>query len=176
MATMKEIEEKAKVFAEARAALGGVCAMFQRDIEATKARHLQALKVTVAIAKAKHAELGALIQASPELFTKPRSVVLHGVKLGYQKGKGKMVIEDEAKTIALIEKHFPEQAEVLISIVKTPAKKALERLSAADLKKIAVLVSDAGDVVFVKDTAAEVDKLVAAFLKDDVEDEEREAA
>ena len=38
--------------------------------------------------------LRALIEESPELFEKPRSVVLHGIKLGYQKGKGGIVWDD----------------------------------------------------------------------------------
>lgn len=179
MATMTEIEAKAKVFSEARASLTAVCGVFKRDLEAVKAKHLQYLKASVAIAVSKHAELTAAIKESPDLFVKPRSVVLNGVKLGFQKGKGKMTIEDEDKTVALIEKHFPDQAEVLISIVKKPAKSALELLSAADLKKVGVVVSGTGDVVFAKDTAAEVDKLVAAFLKDDVDqdaEEQRAAA
>lgn len=176
MATMQEIDTKAEEFSRARAALAGVCAAFQAELAAVKARHIDSLKARVSEAKARHAELGALLQASPELFVKPRSVVLHGIKLGYQKAKGKMVIEDEAKTIALIKKHFPEQAEVLITTSEAVAKKALEQLPAADLKKVAVLITDAGDVAFAKDAAADVDKLVAAFLKDDVEAEDEPAA
>src|SRR5258708_6319491 len=123
MATMGQIETAAQAFSRKRRALADVCEGFQADIEATKRRHLVALKLAVAEAKAEHAGLCSLLQQSGELFKKPRSVVLHGVKLGYQKGKGKMVIDDEVKTIALIEKHFPDQAEVLITTTKSPAKK-----------------------------------------------------
>lgn len=172
MATMQQIEVAAQVFSQKRRELSDVCVGFQRDIEATKARHLQALKLAVAEAKAQHASLCSLLQQSPELFTKPRSVVLHGVKLGYMKGKGKMVIEDEDKTIKLIRKHFADQAEVLINTTESPAKKALEQLSVDELKKLAVQVESTGDVVFAKDTAADVDKLVKAFLKDDTEEED----
>jgi hypothetical protein len=168
MATMQQIESKAEEFARARALLAGVCAAFQQELATVKARYIDSLKGHVSEAKARHAELGALLQESPELFVRPRSVVFHGIKLGYQKGKGKMVIEDEDKTIALIEKHFADQAEVLITITKKVAKKALEQLSAADLKKVAVLVTASGDEVFAKDASADVDKIVAAFLKDDV--------
>jgi hypothetical protein len=170
MATMTEIETAAKTFSEKRGALSNVCAAFQRDLEATRRRHLEALKLAVAQAKGGHAALCSLIAASPELFTKPRSVVLHGVKLGYTKGKGKLTIEDDEKTVKLIRKHFPEQAEILIKTVEKPMKKALEELAVDDLKKLAVLVESTGDVVFAKDTAADVDKLVSAFLKDDVEE------
>ena len=172
MATMTEIEAAARSFSEKRRTLSDVCAGFQRDLEETKRRHLEALKLAVAKAKSEHAALCSLIAASPELFKKPRSVVLHGVKLGFEKGKGKLTIEDALKTIRLIRKHFPEQADVLIKTDEKPVKKALAQLAVDDLKKLAVLVESTGDVVFAKDTAADVDKLVSAFLKDDVEDEE----
>lgn len=180
MATMQQIEAAAAMFAAERAKLTTVVMAFKAAIEQVKRAHLEGLKKQVGDAKATHAELTALIAQSPELFQKPRSVVFHGVKLGYVKGKGKMEIEDEPKTIALIRKHFPDQAEVLISVEEHASKKALEQLAAADLKKLGVLVTDAGDVVFAKDTTAEVDKLVAAFLKDDSDEEgadsERRAA
>ena len=180
MATMAEIEKAAMTFSTARSALSAECSAFQQDLQAVRAAHSSALKDYVAVAKAAHAGLCELIATSPELFKRPRSVVLHGVKLGYQKGKGKLVIENEVKTIALIEKHFPDQAEVLVSTKKSVAKEAVSQLSVDELRKVAILVTSTGDVVFAKDTAAEVDKLVAAFLKDEGEDaaesEERQAA
>ena len=36
------------------------------------------------------ANLKAAIEQAPGLFVKPRTIVLHGLKLGYQKGKGKI--------------------------------------------------------------------------------------
>jgi len=100
------------------------------------------------------------MQESPELFAKPKSVVFQRREARLQKAKGKMVIEDEEKTLKLIRKHFPDQAEVLINTVESPAKKALEQLAVDDLKKLGVQVTGTVDVVFAKDTAAEVDKLV----------------
>lgn len=174
MASIAAIESAAKDFSDARAALSAVCQGLQTEIEAVKARHLQKLRVAVATAKSKHATAAALVQQSPELFVRPRSYVFHGVKLGYQKEKGKLVIENEDKTVKLIKKHFADKADVLITTIEKPSKDALGQLTGDDLKKLGVVVTADGDVVFVKDTAAEVDKLVNAFLKDEAAPAENE--
>lgn len=167
MATMVEIETAAKRFAEARGALAARCAALQAELNAVRAKHLEPLKKAVAEAKQRHAEAANLVATSPELFKRPRSVIFHGVKLGFEKAKGKLAIADPARTVALIKKFFKDKADVLIKTEEKPVKKALEKLPAADLKKLAIEVAADGDVVFVKDTAAEVDKLVEAFLQDD---------
>lgn len=175
MATMNEIEVATGLFATKRAALAGVAAAYVHELESVRKRYLEQLRKTVGEAKAAHAQLGTLLQASPELFEKPRSVVFHGIKVGYVKEKGHMEIEDEAKTVLLIEKHFPEKADVLINVAKTPSKKALEQLPAADLKRLGVVITGDTDVCYAKDTAADVEKLVSAFLKDKAFDPETAA-
>lgn len=167
MASMEQIEVAAKKFSEARTALVLACSAMQVDLQGVKAKHIEKIKSAVAVAKSQHAEVAKLVQRSPGLFTKPRSVVLHGVKLGYEKAKGQLLIADPAKTIELIKKFFKPQKDILINTKETPVKKALSQLTADDLKKLAVEVTADGDVVFVKDQAAEVDKLVGAFLAEE---------
>src|SRR5260221_7729322 len=113
MASMTEIEVAAKQFSEARRALSTVCVELQAELNAVKAKHMDSVKGAVAEARAKHAVAAALVRASPSLFKKPRSVLFHGVKLGYEKAKGKIQIADVAKTIALIKKLFPSKQDVL---------------------------------------------------------------
>lgn len=88
------------------------------------------------------------------------------MKVGYQKGKGTISFEDADSVVARIKKHLPDQADVLIKLKETPVKDALAQLSAADLKKIGVTVSEAGDQVVIKPVDSEVDKMVDALLKD----------
>jgi hypothetical protein len=173
MATMQQIEVATLEFSQARAALVDVAIAFQNEINAVKLKHMHDLKTTVAAARAKHAELGMLIQQSPDLFKKPRTVMFHGVKVGYQKGKGKMEWEDTEQVVRLIKKHFADQADVLIITEEKPAKDALAQLTVDELKKVAITIQASGDQVVIKDTASEVDKLVAAFLKDEVTEAEK---
>ena len=54
--------------------------------------------------------------------------------------------------------------EFLIKTVETPQKKALEKLSAAELKKLGVTVGDDEDVVVVRSMDSEIDKIVKLLL------------
>ncbi|EJX0630360.1 hypothetical protein ODD08_000303 [Salmonella enterica] len=134
-------------------------------IESAKRARLTGLRNAVAKVTEAEASLRAAIEAQPHLFVKPRSTVLEGVKLGYQKSKGKMSWDDDERVIRLIRKHLPDAADVLIKTNEKPVKDALSNLTAAELKKIGVNITEAGDEVFIKDTTATVDKLVAALLK-----------
>lgn len=135
------------------------------QMEAAKRARIIGLRNAVAKTKEAEAALHAAIEANPQCFLKPRTIVFEGVKLGYQKAKGKISWEDDGQVIKLIRKHLAEAADVLIKSTDKPVKDALANLTAAELKKIGVSVTEAGDEVLIKDTTAAVDKLVAALLK-----------
>ena len=173
--TFDPIESTAKTLRAARDVLTDRATTLQADIEATTRRKLPGLRSAVAQVAQADADLKAAISQAPELFEKPRSVVLHGLKLGYQKGKGKIDWEDDAQVIKLIRRHFPDQFDVLCKTTEKPVRAALANLSVAELKKLGVNVEETGDVVFVTDSTAGVDKLVKALLKGVEEDAEAEA-
>ncbi len=114
--------------------------------------------------------LRTLIGKAPELFVKPKSMTINGIKLGYQKGKGKIEWEDPDQVVRLIKKHFPEQADVLITTTEKPIKDALNGLTAAELKKLGISVVEGGEAIFIKPTDSAVDKLVDALLKEATEE------
>ncbi|PAT41181.1 hypothetical protein CK623_02770 [Vandammella animalimorsus] len=134
-------------------------------LEGIKRQRLAGLRSAVARVTEAEAALRAAIEASPQLFIRPRTVVLEGIKLGYQKGKGKISWDDDAQVVRLIRRHLPDAADALIQSREVPIKAALAGLSAAELKRVGVSISDADDEVVIKDTTATVDKLVAALLK-----------
>jgi hypothetical protein len=103
----------------------------------------------------------------PELFERPRTMTLHGIRLGYAKGKGKITWEDDAKVVAAIRRTFArDTSDRLIAITERPVKDALASLPAAELRRLGVQVEEAGDYVFIKASDSEVDKLVAQILKE----------
>jgi hypothetical protein len=165
MTQLTDIERRAKAFADARAEVAGIVSLLNEGIEALKRDNMPSLKRAIARAAEKHDNLKGLIDANPQLFVRPRTVVFHGVKVGYGKGKGGITFEDGAQVVKLIKKHLPDQAEVLIITKESPAKDALAQLSATDLKKIGCSVVNAGDAVVIKPTDSEVDKLVDTLLK-----------
>jgi hypothetical protein len=166
MASMNDIQRAAQKYSEARDSLAVIVGAMNAGIEEIKRDNMKRLKKAVAEAAEKHDTLKALIETSPGCFIKPRSIILNGIKLGYQKGKGKIEWDDADQVVRLIKKHFPEQADVLVATSERPAKEALAQLSAADLKRLGISVTDGGDAVFIKPADSAVDKMVDALLKD----------
>jgi hypothetical protein len=134
------------------------------------------MKIQVSIAKEKKLILSNAIEESPDLFIKPRTIIFHGIKIGLEKGKGKIEWSDDDQVVRLIEKNFPEQVDILIQTKKKPLKKALANLSVQDLKKLGITVEDIGDIVVIRPVDSDVDKLVEALLKEDANKEVEDAA
>jgi len=174
MATMERIEKLTRNYADARERLAETVQSLEDKIEAIKRQYLPGIKIQVGIASQEKAALKAAIEASKELFVKPRPVIISGIKVGLEKGKGKIDWDDNDTVVRLIEKHFSDQAEVLIQTKKKPVKKALANLSAAELKKLGIQVEDTGDQVVIKPTDSQIEKLVDKLLKE--KDEETEEA
>ena len=170
MTQLTAIEARAKLYAEAREKLAAIVSDLNAGIEALKRNAMPEIKRAVARAGTHHDELRALIGAAPELFVKPKSMTINGIKCGYQKGKGKIEWDDPDQVVRLIKKHFPEQADVLIVTTEKPVKDALNSLTVAELKRLSCSVVEGGEVIFVKPVDGAVDKLVDALLKEATED------
>lgn len=169
------IQAATKRFADKRQALEDLVNTVNCKIEAVYRKNTRALKIAVAQVAEQQAALEALIEASPELFEKPKSLIFHGIKIGFRKGAGGLNWEDDVQVVNLIKKHFPKLADVLIHIEETPIKKALSELPVSDLKRLGVTVEDTGDMVMVKAVDSAVDKAVKQLLKNATE-EIKEAA
>ena len=172
MTTLADLEKRVKRLADTRAVLCGIVAHLNDGIDALRRDHMKELKAAVNAAAEEHEKLKALIEAHPELFAKPRTVVMHGIKLGYRKGSGSMEFDDAEQVAKLVQKHFPDEFDLLVKTEHKPIKKALEQLNAAQLKKLGITVEETGDVVFIKPTDSAVDKLVNALLKSATEEAE----
>jgi hypothetical protein len=169
------IDRRTKEYADARRLLADLVQNLNDKIESAKKSLLPGIKRAVDKAAEKKAALSSAVQDGSHLFAKPRTVVMYGVKVGLEKGKGVIEWDDAEQVIKLIKKYFPDQADVLIKKTEKPIKKALAQLSVQDLKKCGITVEETGDQVVIKDTDSDVDKLVKALLKED-EKEEIEAA
>ena len=72
---------------------------------------------------------------------------------------------DADAVVARIKKHLPDQVDVLIQSKDVPVKSALAQLTAVELKKLGVSVTDAEDQIVIKTADSEIDKTVEALLK-----------
>lgn len=174
---MSLIEGACKRARDARITLQIRAEALQDEIIAAQKRKLPGIRSAVeSVAKA-DAEVLALLQQSPRLFTKPKSVVFHGLRVGYKKSSGAIEFDDAGQVVKLIRKHFPERFDDLVKVKETPIKDALKNLTGAELQKLGIKVHSDGEVVFLADALDGVDKLVKALLKgaEAAQEEEAEA-
>ncbi len=130
---------------------------------------LRGLRSRVAEVAAADDALRTAIKSSPDLFVKPRTVAVDGVKVGLRKQVGALAVSDEARAIELLRKRLPALADTLIATRETLDRKALRKLPAADLARIGVTIGDPTDEVVIAAAESDVDKLVDALLDDSVE-------
>lgn len=171
MATMKEIEPLAEKFNALREALAGTLMAHDEERRALIKKYLPRIKRLVGEARAAREALSQAITESPALFEKPRTRTMHGVKLGFQKSKGKIEWDDEASVIKRIRAQLPEeQVELLIRKKEAVHKPSVYDLAAGDLKRLGIRIVGDGDEVVIKDAAGDLDDLIEALLKDDTEE------
>ena len=175
MATLAEIEILTKKFSEARADLKSRISYLEDEIAVLKRKYLPGIKKSIEAAASAKMRLHSEIEDSAELFVKPRTIIFHGIKIGYQKGKGEITWEDSEQVVKLIKKHYPGIFDAYIKITETPIKSALAQLPAAELKKLGIIIAETGDEIVIKGTDSDIDKMVNALFKDE-EMEAREAA
>lgn len=155
MKTMIEIEVLTKKFADARSLLGDRVSALNDEIDTAKKAHMRGIKGAVATAAAAQDELAEALEGSRALFEKKKTQTFHGIRVGFQKGKGRIEFGDPDKVVELIQKYFPDEFDVLVTIANLPA---------SSLKKLGIEIDEAGDAVFIKPVDSEVDKMVDALL------------
>lgn len=115
--------------------------------------------------KASREKLHSAIEASPDLFEKPKTLVLSGIKVGFRAGKATLDM-DEGKTLELISKKLPGLKDVLIKTTQKPVADALMNLDAKQQACIGVTVIPGVDTVVLAPVDTAVNKVVNAYLTD----------
>ena len=164
--SLKNIDRQAKELADSRRSLQDRLSDREKTIALIKLQFLPGIKLNALTVAKKQAELEAMIADSPELFKRPRTLTLHGIKVGFKKAKGTLKWKSAAQVLKLIKKHFKGKADTLIKTTEKPNKAALINLDVKDLKKLGVTVTRTGDEVVVKSTESDIDKFIDALLKE----------
>lgn len=176
MTKMQTIETKTREFRAAHDLLAERVASMNDEIEKIKRRRLPGIKTAVQAAADARATLAGEIEKAPELFEKPKTVTIAGIRVGYAKGKGKIILDDPKRTLTLIKKNFPSLAPTCIRTSAAPNLKALANVPISTLKALGGRVEETGDQVVIKPVDDEVDKLVSALLAEAEKLEADEAA
>lgn len=163
--TIEQIETQAQAVSTARSRLTDVLAEMQAQRDKITKNYTDDLRVLVAEVQLEQDELIELIGLSPELFTKPKTRVLHSIKCGFRKPPSKVFFDDEEKVAGRIGKFLPDQKIALVKTKSKVDKKALQKLSKATLKKLGVSITDdTDDEVVCVPVADEFQKLIDSLL------------
>lgn len=170
---LAEIEALAGVFASHRAQLAGRVEALEAIVRDAKRRALPGLRDAVTRTADAKIALAEALSEHPELFEKPKTRMLAGVRVGYMKQRGKVEITDEGKVIDRIRNLLPaDQAELLVRVRESVDKQAAADLTAADLRRLGISLTDDIDVMVIKPVDAKLDKLVDDLLAEATETEE----
>lgn len=114
------------------------------------------------------ADLQAMIEAAPQLFTRPRSIAQDGVKTGYRKGEDSLDWDDDATVITRIRAlpDLSDLAGVLIRTEETLNQAALLELDGKHRRQIGIRLIPGIDQPFISFTDSDVEKMVKAILAD----------
>ncbi|HOW51790.1 MAG TPA: host-nuclease inhibitor Gam family protein [bacterium] len=169
--SLADIERLTKEYAGPAEQIADLVAAMETEINTIKRAYIKKFQPLVGKAATAKASLITAVKESPTLFEKPRTYSFHGIKVGFQKQKGSIIILDQGKTIELIRKKLPEQEEPLIKEEYSLIKAALAKLSASDLKKIGVEVTADTDEVLIKSDRDKIEKFVDGLLNEKVAEE-----
>lgn len=171
MGSLGNIEVLTKNYSDSYSKLSDKVKELNDEIDSVKRKHMRYIKSFAEDALEKKSLLSNAIEESKDLFEKPKSIILHGMKVGLQKGKGKITIPDEEKTILLIRKNLSDQADILIKTEEKLVKPALNNLTAGELKRVGLNLVESTDEVLIKPTGSDIDKIVNALLKEGTKEE-----
>ena len=163
---LDKIEDQAREYAAANAATLRLADELKAAIAAVCAAHVGKIKTAAQAAAVEREALMELLKDAADLFAAPRrSLTVDGVRVGWKKERGKVVITDEAAVVKRIEERLPtDQAELLIRRTAKVHKPGVFDLTAADLKRLGIKIEDDTDAPFIKDIEVPIDKLVKGLM------------
>ncbi len=130
------------------------------------ARHRAGIDAAAEEKAAAYEALMQLIQASPQLFKRPRSITVDGVKAGYRKELDSLDWDDEEVVMRRIEAILPDQVDLLIRTQTSLVADALPQLDSQTLRQIGVRQVSGTDQAFVTIGDSDLEKLVKVILAD----------
>lgn len=169
-ATLEQLRDAAQRLANRHNDTAGCSALLNAEIKAAIAPVLERYKLTLdqraAAEAAAMRELDDLLMANPQLFQKPRSFTIDGVRCGYKKEPDGFDWSDEAEVIARIKALRPEQAALLIRTQESLVVDALVGCGADDLRMFGVRSVTGADRRFIVLGDNDVEKIAKAILTD----------
>jgi arsenate reductase-like glutaredoxin family protein len=159
--TLGKIETQCAELDSADKEMRGLVEQLEADLAEVKQKHLPRLKRQAAIVARTEADLHSLIERAPKLFERPRTITLHGIKVGFSLAEGKLTWNCEDETLlARIKNQYGKLAVDFIQAKESVRKDALKDLDAKSLAKLGCTITGAGDQVVLKRVDSDIEKLM----------------
>lgn len=174
--TLEALQKRAAALSELRDQLRDALATMQAGITIVQNDSLPGIRGLARRIAKQHADLQELINANPDLFVKPRSYVVDGLKFGLQKQKGRMTWDDDQKLCDRVARLVEDgtltqgQAAMCVAYTVKPVAAALEQLDGKVLKRLGVTVTADTDAPLIKSVDSEVEKAVNAVIREATKD------
>jgi hypothetical protein len=156
--------------------------LLDAELTAAKDAHMLAIRTLTRKVIKSQATLAEGIKAQPELFGKPRTFIVEGIKFGLRKQVGKMDWADDVQLVKWVDELFakgeitPAQHKQVVEVRYAVVAKGLEKLDAKTLKLLGVTVEADSDVVEIKSVDSDTERMVKAIIKDAAKDAANDAA
>lgn len=184
--SMKKIDAKAQAYATACDVLAQAQIDLRKILRDATAEMLPSVRKQAEKVAKLETELIALVEANPELFPDgAKTQIIYEIKLGYQKQKDTVPVDDQAEVIAAIRGNLnknddddeetaqiraglKKKAKALITVKESLSLNDIKKLSDAELELLGLSREVGGDAVFVGRATADIDKLVALLVPEAV--------
>lgn len=168
--TLENIRAAAERLAAAHVATTARASLLQDEIKAAVTpiyeRHRSGLDAAAEEEARARDDLQRLLEAAPQLFKKPRSIAINGVRAGYRKEEDSLDFADEKAVIARIRALYPEQADLLIRTEESLVLDALPQLDAKARRAVGISLITGADRSFITVGGSDVEKLARALIAD----------
>jgi len=164
--TIQDIERMTEDYARERGFLLEILRDEEKALDRIRREYVPVIAKKIKLVKNAHAALWSGIEQNPHIFLQPKTFTFSDVRVGYQKGRGKISWENEERVLKCVKKYFPDRLDILIRTKETPNKDALAGYPARFLQECGIEILEAGDEVVVRPVDSEDEKRLNALLKE----------
>ena len=158
--SLEVIEEKAKLHKTLLTETNEISAVIRKKITESTDPYIEGLRTKIEAITLLEEQIKQELTANKDLFKKPKTKVIHGLKLGFRKGKGKLIINDEDALIKKLKRDYHDDIGALVKKTETIVKSGIEKLDARELKRLGVTIENASDEVVFSIVEDSIDDLL----------------
>lgn len=182
MSVLQEAQRRAAALSESRDTLSGLFLTLQAELDVVKNGAMPAIKRVARQVAKQHSELLDVIRENPDLFVKPRTYVVEGIKFGLLASQGSLTWDDDdavcSRIFALASAGVipADQVDLLVVVTKKPVATAIKQLTPDVRRRIGVRLEGDGDQPLIKSVDNTIEKAVTSVINAAIKEAQAEGA